>query len=168
MIFNHDMLNKLYRYGYALSNNEADAYDLLQDSLTRFLTNKVEGITGDEAVPYLRRMMRNQFIDQLRREKRFPLEALDTIEPQQGDQDEIALERMVISQEILAMIWERLIPLERELVHLWAFEGFNAREISEQLDVPRGTILSRIHRLRKKLDFLRVSVDSQDNKGHSS
>ncbi len=167
MIFDHNTLNKLYRYGYALCNNEADAYDLLQDALTRFLEKKAKEIKSTEAIPYLRRMMRNQFIDQLRRAKKFPLEALDTIEPQQGEQEQIAMESIVISQQLLQLIWGELLPLERELVYLWAFEGFNAREIAEQLDVPRGTILSRIHRLRKKIDLLLTVIDPKNERGYS-
>ena len=167
-MFSHDVLNSLYRYGYSLTNNEADAYDLLQDALARFLENKPDHVSSGEAIPYLRRMMRNKFIDQLRRQQRFPLEVLDTVDPQIADSDDIELERIVIAQEMLEQIWSQLVPLERELIHLWAVEGFNAREIAEQLETPRGTILSRIHRLRKKIDLIMIEIEPQDDRGRSS
>jgi RNA polymerase sigma-70 factor (ECF subfamily) len=153
------MLNSLYRYAYSLSNSESDGYDLLHDALARFLARK-EALPEQERAPYLRRMIRNQFIDQLRREQRLPLEVLDTVEPDIIDDAFIELERVIISQQTLDNIWDLLLPLERELVHLWAVEGFNTREISQQLHIPQGTILSRIHRIRKKIEPLMVEYQS--------
>jgi len=164
-MFSPETLNMLYRYGYSLTGNEADAYDLLQDALARYLER---GSEQDNPVAYLRRMMRNQFIDQLRREQRFPLEALNTIDPKMSEDDAMQLERIVISQQTLQQVWAQLMPMERELLHLWALDGFNAREIAEQLDVPRGTILSRIHRLRKKIGPLADSAGLQADTGHPS
>lgn len=167
-IFNQEILNRLYRYGYSLTNNEADAYDLLQDSITRLMENSNIKVNADETIPYLRRMMRNKFIDQLRRDQHFPLEGLETIDTQVSVEDAETLEKIVIAQQTLDIIWEKMMPLERELLHLWAVEGFNAREIAEQLDVPRGTILSRIHRVRKKIDQVMSQTDQKDDRGHSS
>ncbi len=158
-MFSHKMLNSLYRYAYSLSNSESDGYDLLHDALARFLARK-EALPEQERAPYLRRMIRNQFIDQLRREQRLPLEVLDTVEPDIIDDAFIELERVIISQQTLDNIWDLLLPLERELVHLWAVEGFNTREISQQLHIPQGTILSRIHRIRKKIEPLMVEYQS--------
>lgn len=156
---NHEILNKLYRYGYSLTNNESDAYDLLQDALTHLLTRK-QVLDEQDKLPYIRRMMHNQFIDKLRREQRFPLEVLDTVSSGLIDDACIELERIVISQQTLTAVWDLLLPVEREIVHLWAVEGLAAREISEQLHIPQGTILSRIHRLRKKIEPLMVEYTS--------
>lgn len=158
-MFSREMLNTLYRYGYSLTNSESDAYDLLQEALARFLARK-EVLPEQEKVPYLRRMMRNQFIDRLRREQRFPLEVLDTIEPDVIDDAFTELERIMISRQTLENIWALLLPMERELVHLWAIDGYNAREIAQQLNIPQGTILSRIHRIRKKIEPLMVEYQS--------
>jgi len=158
-MFNHQILNKLYRYGYSLTNNEGDSYDLLQEALARFFENK-KVIPEQEKLPYVRRMMRNQFIDKLRREQRFPLEVLDTVQPDVVDDACIELERIVFSHQTLTKIWDLLLPMERELVHLWAIDGFSAREIAEQLHIPQGTILSRIHRLRKKIEPIMVEYES--------
>lgn len=168
MLFSQETLNKLYRYGYSLTNNEADAYDLLQESLTRFMEDVDKQLDASEALPYLRRMMRNKFIDQLRRNKRFPLESLETLDAQVCDEDADLLEKVVIARQTLDIIWKAMMPLERELLHLWAVEGLNAREIAEQLDVPRGTILSRIHRVRKKIDQVMNQVSQKDDRGLSS
>ena len=51
-----------------------------------------------------------------------------------------------------------LEPLERELLFFWAVEGCTAQEIADRTDSPRGTVLSRIHRLRQKI----LSQQAQD------
>jgi len=158
-MLSHENLNKLYRYGYSLTKSESDAYDLLQEALTRFLERN-DNIPEQDKVPYLRRMMRNQFIDKLRREQRFPLEALETVESYSIDNAFTDMERLLISQQMLDNIWDLLLPLERELVHLWAIDGLTAREIAQQFNIPQGTILSRIHRLRKKIEPLMVEYQS--------
>lgn len=152
-MFSRDILNSLYRYGYSLTGKEADAYDLLHDVLARFLERK-DHLSIQDKVPYVRRMMRNKFIDQLRREQRFPLEVLDTVSPRVMDDSCIELERMVISEQALRQVWDLLLPMERELLYLWAVEGFTGKEVAEQLNIPQGTIVSRIHRLRKKIEPL--------------
>lgn len=167
-MFSEDMLNRLYRFGYSLTGNEADAYDLLQESLTHFLELDRPRLALDKPVFYLQRIMRNRFIDQLRRAKRFPLEALDCTDAGIDDTDLIELERIVISQQTLQRVWQQLSPLERELMHLWAVEELTAREIADLLETPRGTILSRIHRLRKKIAPLAADADLQADGGHGS
>lgn len=166
-MFSENMLNRLYRYAHSLTNNEADAYDLLQESLTRFLELDPPPGQRDKPVFYLQRIIRNRFIDQLRRARRFPLEALDCTDTGIGDTELIELERIVISQQTLQRVWRQLSPLERELVHLWAVEELTAREIAELLETPRGTILSRIHRLRKKIAPLATDADPRTDGGHA-
>ena len=56
-------------------------------------------------------------------------------------------------------LMEGLDPLERELLFLWAVEGYTARELGEATECSRGTVLSRLHRLRKKI--IRHSQDSE-------
>ena len=49
---------------------------------------------------------------------------------------------------------------EREILYYWAIEGMTAQEISRQIDTPRGTVLSRLYRLRKKFE-----TDSEQSVG---
>ena len=67
------------------------------------------------------------------------------------DHEERLLEDLVVLEETVARIWTELNPMEREVLSLWAVEGMTAQEIADQLETPRGTILARIHRLRKKV-----------------
>ena len=148
-LFDRAILQKLFRYACTLCINQDDAYDLLQYALEKYLQNQSNSKQGSE-VAYVRTIMRNRFIDEYRRSKRFPEESYD-------DESAIAidvasLEEMVIAQLDLEIIWEKLDPFEREILYYWAIEEMTAQEISSQINVPRGTVLSRIYRLRKKIE----------------
>ena len=60
------------------------------------------------------------------------------------------LEATMIDQNLVERLWVDLKPLERELLYLWAVEGYTIDEISRLTETSRGTLLSRIHRIRKK------------------
>ena len=150
-MFTKAQLNNLYRYGVSLTNDESLSYDLLQDALERYLKMDVTTRPTEGAEYFLRTSIRNRFIDQLRYRKRYPTQTWD-----EGDENPVPLtlpdpEGLLIDQQMLEFILARLDPLERELLHLWAYEELTAQEIATQLDAPRGTILSRIHRLKKKV-----------------
>ncbi|WP_341503424.1 sigma-70 family RNA polymerase sigma factor [Gallaecimonas sp. GXIMD4217] len=138
------LLNSLYRYAYALCGNGDDAFDLLQGALERYLH---QGPKGDGEPAYLRRIIRNRFFDRYRQQQRQreqPLEAA-------LDLGTRALEQGLIEQEQLDLLWQTLSPQERELLYLWAYLEFTTEEIAQTLACPRGTVCSRIHRLRQKL-----------------
>lgn len=97
---------------------------------------------------YVRTIMRNRFIDDYRKSNRFPQESYDDMSPVAID--ESSLEDMVIAQADLEIVWKKLDPFEREIMYYWAIEEMTAVEISRQIDAPRGTVLSRIYRIRKK------------------
>lgn len=139
-------LQKLFRYAYALTADEQDAYDLLYAAIETSL-NKPAG-NEEKQLAYIRAIMRNRFIDEYRRQQSFPLENID-------DHSAISingssLENVVIASHDLAALWKDIEPFDRELLYYWVVEGFSMAEISEKLDISRGTLLSRVHRLRKR------------------
>lgn len=149
MLFDRAMLNRLYRYAYTLSGEETPAYDLLQDTVERCLSRPPGELACPEA--YARRVMRNRHID-IRRRVRASPEQLD----EQGDVELLAidthcLEQLVITRDRLARVWSRLDTMEREILYFWAVEGMTAAEIASALGSRRGTVLSRLHRLRVRL-----------------
>lgn len=140
-------LDKLYRYAYTLTANQADAYDLLHNAIETSLNRPSE--TTEKNIAYLRAIMRNRFIDEYRHNQSFPHEDLDDHSP--VSLSESSLEDVVIASHDLAVLWQTIKPVDREVLFFWAVEGFSMREISEKLEISRGTLLSRIHRLRKRL-----------------
>ena len=147
--FNRTELNNLYRYGYALCANQDDAYDLLQYALEKYL-HKPARYNDVSDMAYVRTTMRNRFIDEYRKSTRFPQEEYD--DGLLVAIDEAALEDVVVAQLDLEIIWKELNTVEREVLYYWAIEGMTAQEIANQIDVPRGTVLSRLYRIRKRFD----------------
>jgi RNA polymerase sigma-70 factor (ECF subfamily) len=149
-MLNKQQLNKLYQYSYSLTTNSDDAYDLLQTGLEKYLRKNTNNITNEMA--YIRQIIRNQFIDQQRRKKCITFESIEADKYQTTLAiDTSSLEQIVIVEEQAKMVWELLSTSEREIIYLWAIEGYTAKQISDETRVPRGTILSRIHRLKHRI-----------------
>ena len=149
-MFNQAELNTLYRFALSLTNAEASAYDLLQSALEKYLNLRVAKPSGDGRLRYFRTMIRNQFIDQYRKDQRYPHQEFESVEALISI-DMPSPEDVLIKSEQIIDILAGLNASERELLHLWALEAYTAREIAEHLECPRGTVLSRIHRLRRKI-----------------
>ena len=147
MVLDRKNLQKLHHYAYTLTANEADAYDLLQSAIETSLDRPSDNV--NKTIAYIRVIMKNRFIDEYRHKQSFPLEDIDDHSP--VSMNESSLEDIVIASHDLAGVWKTLEPVDREVLFFWAVEGFSMREIAEKLEISRGTLLSRIHRLRKKL-----------------
>lgn len=146
-MFEKDVLQKLYRYSYSLTCDEHDAYDLLQGSLESFIKSKVE---VNQAAAYVKKIIYNRFIDDCRRLKVLQFESLEE-ESLATDFDIQTLEDLMVNENMAEQILQSLDPDEREIMYCWAIEGFSTSEIATKLEQPRGTILSKIYRMRKKL-----------------
>ncbi len=158
-VFDKHVLHKLFRYAYSLCVNEDDAYDLLHYALEKYLHNQSSSKQGG-AVAYVRTIIRHRFIDEYRKKKRFPEEVFD--EESAVAIDVSSLEDIVLAQVELEAVWQKIDPFEREILYYWTIEGMTAQEISQQIGVPRGTVLSRIYRLRKKIQLANNDVVSKN------
>lgn len=167
MTFDKTHLNQLYRYCFTLTVHQEDAYDLLQTSLEKYLKHQKNQEQQDSSpqTAYLRRIIRNQFIDDARRKKCVPFEEL-TNENEATTIDIQPLDNLFINEERVDQIWELLNTSEREVIFLWAIEGYTVKEISEEINVPRGTILSKIHRLRQKVQKILAKKEQQQKTSH--
>jgi RNA polymerase sigma-70 factor (ECF subfamily) len=134
------LLQRGYRYAYALTGDRVRAEDLLQDAWSSVLEAK-----GPRDAPYLFRVMRNRWIDVQRRARIVQFEEL---EPERVASSETF--PTGDSVRVLAAMG-KLRPEEREALFLCAVEGWTALEVSEKTGQPRGTVLSLVHRGRAKL-----------------
>lgn len=170
-VFDRDALNSAFRYCCALTGCESRAADLLQDGLERYLRREQSAKEADKARDQgvmLRRILRNRHIDLCRCDHTHLQDDLTRLDDQDAGASSLGsigfqcLEDLILAQDELEQIWTQLTASERELLHLWAVEGYTAREVSELLGQPRGSVLSRIHRLRQRLQIWR------DNQAASS
>ena len=145
------LLPRLRRFAHALSRNSADADDLAQATVERALRSKAQWQPGTRLDSWLYRIMRNLWIDTARaRARRQKVEAPveDAMELAAGPAD--AMDSALELRRMMAAM-ERLPDEQREVVALILVEGFGYRETAELLDIPMGTVASRLVRGRTAL-----------------
>jgi RNA polymerase sigma-70 factor (ECF subfamily) len=147
-MFSKEELNTFFRYCIALTGDENSAGDLLQCCLEKYVRRDTSGMEDLKA--YFRRMIRNQFIDDQRKSRNQHLDEFDE-EYTLIQIDARSLDDIIVEREQAQLILRMLTPHEREILFLWAVEGFTVQDISRELGIPKGTLLSRLHRLKLKV-----------------
>jgi len=147
-MFDQDLLNRLFRYCCTLCSQESDAFDLLQSGVERCLRSPPS--QSKATYSYASRIIRNLFIDQLRREKKLVYEEFDETH-HFIDYDISSLEALAMNRDELDQIWTSLSVVEREILYLWAVEGYSTAEVAKHLTMPRNSVLSIVHRMRRRL-----------------
>jgi RNA polymerase sigma-70 factor (ECF subfamily) len=139
-------------YGYArwLTRDPVEAQDLAQEAMLRAL-RYFHSFRGEEARPWLLRIVRNTWIDLRKRNgaEKLPLEVLETRAAEGPDPEQSALagdRRRQVAAALAAL------PAEaREVLVLREIEDLSYKHIAAVLDLPIGTVMSRIARAREKL-----------------
>jgi len=154
-----EQLDMLYRVARRLARNSAAAEDLVQETYVRAIQSW-EGFELQESRgirPWLIRLMYNLHIDRLQREFRQP-RATDQEILNNTATPVFRFEPMGIGTASMEMMDERLVRALKQLpeehqtvVLLWAVEEMAYKEIADALDIPIGTVMSRLHRARAKL-----------------
>ena len=149
-MFNKDELNNLYRYALSLAAHEDIAYDLLQGALERYLKQSSQSI--DKPLAYLKTIIRNLFFDLERHKKVVPMISIESDEISLTEPiDDTSMDDLLVNQQEIQRLTEILSTEENELLYLWAVEEHSTSEIAEIYQQPRGTILSKLHRLKTRI-----------------
>lgn len=136
-----------------LTHDEDDAKDLLQETLTKALTYKSYFKDKSNLKAWLYTIMKNTFINHYRKKTKFGA-LLDKTEEKHfinkgAPKDPNHPETTLAQKEILKEI-SQLDPTYRISFELHV-EGYKYKEISDELNIPVGTVKSRIFQARKKL-----------------
>ena len=145
------LLPRLRRFAHTLSRHGADADDLTQATVERALRSRDQWQPGTRLDSWLYRIMRNLWIDTARarvRKERHEAPEDEARSIGEDPRDAIA-DSLELKRAMAAM--ERLSDEQREVVALILVEGFGYREVSEMLDLPIGTVSSRLVRGRMAL-----------------
>jgi RNA polymerase sigma-70 factor (ECF subfamily) len=154
--FNSELLEyeKILRpFAYTLTNNPVETEDLVQDTFFRALSNSDKFLEGTNIKAWLFTIMRNIFINSYRR-KKLSRVMVDTSENQYllhstKRTEKNGSERTLLAEDISNAL-SNVSPAFTE-PFLMYFNGFHYDEIAEKLDLPLGTVKSRIFCARKEL-----------------
>jgi RNA polymerase sigma-70 factor (ECF subfamily) len=145
------LLPRLRRFARGLTHDGADADDLCQQTVERALRSRQQWQEGTRLDAWVYRIMRNQWIDEVRartrRSQTFAHEEEGMNVGMAGDRDTENLVELGNVGRALA----RLPDEQREAVVLVLVEGFAYKEAAEIIGVPQGTLTSRLGRGREAL-----------------
>ena len=144
------MLPRLRRYALALCRVSDIADDLVQVACEKALSSQRQTLDVSFDA-WMFRILRNSWIDRLRRQ-RTRGEEIDIVEHSEigaFDGTSIPENRLMLKQTMQAI--GRLPAEQRELLLLVCVEELTYRDAAEVLDLPIGTVMSRLARARRKL-----------------
>ncbi|WP_282606017.1 RNA polymerase sigma factor [Pelagibius sp. Alg239-R121] len=145
------MLPRLRRFAYALTGSTDLGDDLVQAACERALSRLNQWQQGTRLDSWMFRIMQTIWIDQMRAKKvrghSYDLDAANDIA---GDDGERAMEARLTLKRVRAAVGE--LPEDQRLVlTLISIDGRSYKEAAEFLNVPIGTITSRLARARRRL-----------------
>ncbi len=153
-------INSMYNFAYRLTFDEDDAKDLVQDTYLKAFRFITSFQAGTNAKAWLFRILKNSFINDFRKKSKQPAKVdyqevenfynsddidesittdlrVETVQDMIGDEVAIALNALDVDF--------------RTVIILCDLEGFTYEEMAKILDIPIGTVRSRLHRARNLL-----------------
>lgn len=140
-------LPHLRSYARALTRNRAAADDLVQDTVVRILTS-IDQFDGSSFAAWSSTILHNRFIDDCRRVRRhegIAEERTTSAVVQEPTQD------FAVELDETLRVLDRLSPKHREIITLICVKEFSYERTAQQLDIPVGTVRSRLSRARQEL-----------------
>lgn len=155
-------MDGLHKFAYKLTGNKADSDDLLQSTVCRALEKKNMFQTDTDLFKWTSKIMYNQFVSQYRRKVKFetqydpePHIEKQTVKTRQDKEREL--------QEVGDAI-EQLNDEHRDVLLMVSVKGMRYKTVAEKLNIPVGTVRSRLYRAREQLEeHLNINDSRNDN-----
>ncbi len=142
-----ELIPRLRRFAVSLTRNASSADDLVQSTLERAIISWADKRVEGDLRAWLFSILYRQFLDAHRRTRRYAR----MLEFFTGRDDaQPSVERTVIAQATL-QAFDQLNTEQRALLLWVSVEGLSYKEIAEILEVPIGTVMSRLSRARQAL-----------------
>lgn len=148
-------VESLYRVALSLTHHHADAEDLVQDTLVRAYRS-IDRFDGRHPRAWLYTILRNTNINRQRRRRPELLHDPDTTlarvaatESAGGNVEDGVMDRTFDS--VVDASLQDLSPKYRQVVELVDIDGLTYEEAADTLGVPVGTVMSRLHRARRRM-----------------
>ncbi|HRW99500.1 MAG TPA: sigma-70 family RNA polymerase sigma factor [Cyclobacteriaceae bacterium] len=162
-VFNNEFLphiNSMYNFGYRLTLDEDDAKDLVQDTYMKAYRFIESFQKGTNAKAWLFRILKNSFINDYRKKSKEPNKVdyqevesyynSDDVDRQITTDLRVEALQNMIGDEISNALNALDVDF-RTVIILADLEGFKYDEMAKILDIPIGTVRSRLHRARNLL-----------------
>jgi|SRR5699024_10381017 len=166
-------LDAMYNFALRLTSDPNDAEDLVQDTIVKAYRFFSSYEKGTNAKAWLFRILKNSYINNYRKRSKQPSQVdydeiatfYETIRSDRTDTTDLESQmfRQLVDDDISNAL-EKLPEDFRTVVLLCDVESFTYEEISNMLDVPIGTIRSRLHRGRNLLKA--ELLDYAENRGY--
>lgn len=162
-------LELLYRTAWSLTRSEADAQDLVQDTMVRAL-RAIDRFDGRYPRAWLLTIMRNANINRVTKKRPDLLDDPDaTFERSTRHADVDDPESLVVEPVFEAEVDDAFNALPEafhQVIELVDLNGLSYQEAADVLDIPIGTVMSRLHRGRKRIrDHLSTSSGQAPSPG---
>jgi RNA polymerase sigma-70 factor (ECF subfamily) len=164
----------LYRRAMRMTHNSADAEDLLQDTMMSAYAGFGAFRPGTNLNAWLHRILTNSYISSCRKKQRqpvaYPVEEITDYQLA-ANAEHSSLGLSSAEDEALATMPDAAIETAmnavpepfRVVVYYADIEGLKYREIAEIMDIPHGTVMSRLHRGRRELRHLLANLQTSTN-----
>lgn len=140
----------MLRVAHTLTGNKADAEDIVQDALIKAYA-AVERFDGAHPRAWLLTILRRSHLNAVRKKVPLPVEQPEVFAPQsrQGSPEQLVMDSSMDGD--LKRAFHTLKPAAQELVYLVDVHGLQYAEAAAVLDIPIGTVMSRLKRSRDKM-----------------
>ncbi|MCP4520089.1 MAG: sigma-70 family RNA polymerase sigma factor [Cytophagales bacterium] len=153
-------INSLYNFAFRLTFDEDDANDLVQDTYLKAYRFFDSYQQGTNAKAWLFRILKNSFINEYRKKSKQPAKVdYNEVESYYNSEDteveattDLRVETVqeMIGDEVASALNSLAVDF-RTIIILCDLEGFKYEEMAKILDIPIGTVRSRLHRARQLL-----------------
>lgn len=165
-VFQNEFLphaNAIFNFALSMSKHREQAEDLVQETMLKAFKYQKNFESGTNAKSWLFRIAQNIFINEYRKKSK---------RPNQVDIEEITTYNKLVDRapqafdnsfsDPVALALNSLQPDLKTIIILSDVEGFSYEEISKILDLPMGTVKTRIHRARNKMKEKLVNTRSNN------
>lgn len=142
-----------FRMAFQILGHRADAQDVVQEAMTVARAHPSAPQQESRSFkPWFYRVVRNRSIDVLRKRKRQGASELieDSIQASRSSEPDVIREQDELRMQ-LTLALDKLGFEQREIVLLKDYHGFAYQEIADILNIPKGSVMSRLHRARMSL-----------------
>jgi len=147
---------RAYAVAYSFVRNREDALDMAQDAFVKAYQAIGRFDIKKPFVPWLYRIIKNTCLNHIERKKRHGETSLEEItgtgyEIEDNGQSPRGSSELLEQQGLLQHVLHQLSAEHREILRLRHLLEFSYDEIADELKIPKGTVMSRLHEARKNL-----------------